>query len=109
MWISTPNGIAPNITPTMKTPGVSDSESAPANHVKPTSVISDPKRFSGRRHQAINPAVMKAQPMTGPRARFAVRSSRDQSEVSTRAMATRPAANPATPMPSSARRRLVIR
>ncbi len=46
---------------------MSDSTSAPANHAKPTAVISSPKRFSGRRHQANTPVPMKLSPMSGPR------------------------------------------
>ena len=50
----------------METSELSDSTSAPANHAKPTAVISSPKRFSGRRHQANTPVPMKLSPMSGP-------------------------------------------
>ena len=46
---------------------MSESTSAPANHAKPTAVMSSPKRFSGRRHQANTPVPMKLSPMSGPR------------------------------------------
>ena len=37
------------------------------HHVKPTAVISGPKRLSGRRYQANSPVPMNDQPMSGPK------------------------------------------
>ena len=59
--------------------------SAPRNHMNPTSVISGPTRFSGRRHQAKMPAPANAQPSVSASTIHAVESSlaiarRDQRE-----------------------------
>src|SRR4051794_31843705 len=51
----------------VKTVELLDSVSPERNQAKPTPVMSSPKRFSGRRHQAKTPVPMKLSPMSGPR------------------------------------------
>src|SRR5919197_2622426 len=58
--------------PSVKTVGLLDSARPARNQAKPTPVISSPKRFSGRRHQAKTPVPMKLSPMTGPRIAVAI-------------------------------------
>ena len=58
-------GRALKIPPTANTPGMSEVVSADRNQTKPTAVISAPKRFSGRRHQANSPVPMNDQPTSG--------------------------------------------
>ena len=78
--------------------------SAPRNHMNPTSVISGPMRFSGRRHQAKMPAPAKLQPNVSASTSQAV-GSRSRSLVVTSASAASPSARPAMASPMSARRR----
>src|SRR4051812_26812156 len=51
----------------VKTVELLDSVSPERNQAMPTPVMSSPKRFSGRRHQAKTPVPMKLSPMSGPR------------------------------------------
>ena len=75
------------------------------NQTKPTAVISAPKRFSGRRHQANSPVPMNDQPISGVNTTPAVWT--DVEVVAGERRAARrptPAASPARPRPISARR-----
>ena len=47
----------------MKTAGASAATNAFSSHAKPVQVISAPKRFAGRRHQAYRPVPIHAAPM----------------------------------------------
>jgi hypothetical protein len=49
----------------VKTVELLDSVSPARNQAIPTPVMSSPKRFSGRRHQAKTPVLMKARPTIG--------------------------------------------
>ena len=55
-------------TPTVKTTLSSDAVSEPSRNVKPTAVISAPKRLLGRRHQAYRPVPMNDAVITRPTA-----------------------------------------
>ena len=50
----------------MKTTESSDAVSAPSMQVKPTAVISAPKRLAGRRHHAYRPVPTNDHEMTRP-------------------------------------------
>src|SRR5215216_7375006 len=66
MWAKTTKYRPDTITPTVKTTELSDVTSAPSRNVKPTAVISAPKRLLGRRHQANKPVPMNDHVIRSP-------------------------------------------